>query len=162
MPLTDTTTRSTKPGQKPIRLLDGGGLYLDISQNGGRRWRFKYRNGGKEKRLSPGVYPDTPFWARVHGGRILRRFVRDNFPWIGGRRVTEVSAPELLSLLGRIESRGAIDTAHRASSNCGQAFRNAGAAAATAGHLVLSRAAQEALPSTAEPGGSQIFAGAAS
>jgi hypothetical protein len=119
MPLTDTTTRSTKPGQKPIRLLDGGGLYLDISQNGGRRWRFKYRIGGKEKRLSPGVYPDTPFWARVHGGRILRRIKRDIFPWIGGRPGTEVSPPKLLSVLRRIESRGAIDTAHWALSNCG-------------------------------------------
>ena len=119
MPLTDTTIRSAKPGQKPIRLLDDGGLYLDISPSGGKWWRFKYRIGGKEKRLSPGVYPDTPFWARVHGHRILRGFERDIFPWIGGRPVTEVSALELLSVLRRIESRGAIDTARWALSNCG-------------------------------------------
>jgi len=118
-PLTDTTIRSAKPGQKPNRLLDGGGLYLDISPNGGKWWRFKYRIGGKENRLSPGVYPDTPFWARVHGDRILRRFERDIFPWKGGRPVTGVSAPELLNVLRRIESRGAIDAAHGALSNCG-------------------------------------------
>ena len=83
MPLTDTTIRSAKPGQKPIRLIDGGGLYLDISPNGGKWWRFKYRIGGTEKWLSPGDYPDTPFWARVHGDRILRRFESDIFPWTG-------------------------------------------------------------------------------
>jgi len=36
-----------------------------------------------------------------------------------------VSPPELLAVLRRIESRGAIETAHRALQNCGQIFRYA-------------------------------------
>lgn len=60
MALTDTTIKNAKPGEKPQRLFDGGGLYLEISPAGGRWWRLKYRFGGKEKRLSLGTYPETP------------------------------------------------------------------------------------------------------
>lgn len=59
MALTDTTIRNAKPGPKPIRLFDGGGLYLEVSPAGGKLWRLKYRIDGKEKRLSLGVYPDV-------------------------------------------------------------------------------------------------------
>ena len=59
MPLTDPAIRNAKPADKPIRLFDGGGLYLEISPTGGKWWRFKYRFGSKEKRLSLGVYPEV-------------------------------------------------------------------------------------------------------
>ena len=55
MPLTDTAIRNAKPTEKPRRLFDGGGLYLEISPRGGKWWRWKYRFEGKEKRLSLGV-----------------------------------------------------------------------------------------------------------
>ena len=190
MPLTDTAIRNAKPAEKPLRLFDEKGLYLEISPSGGKWWRFKYRFGGKEKRLSLGVYPDVPLasrknnqnnqwiegarerrdnarqllaqgidpgvqrkaakaatveragnsfeivarewfsknaesWANAHGDRILRRLERDVFPWLGGTPVADVTAPELLAVLRRIEARGAIETAHRALANCGQVFRYA-------------------------------------
>jgi integrase len=59
MPLNDTAIRKAKPAEKPQRLFDGGGLYLELSPAGGKWWRLKYRYGGKEKRLSLGTYPDT-------------------------------------------------------------------------------------------------------
>lgn len=59
MPLTDPAIRNAKPGEKPIRLFDGGGLYLEVAPSGGKWWRFKYRFAGKEKRLSLGVYPEV-------------------------------------------------------------------------------------------------------
>ena len=59
MSLTDTAIRNAKPGEKPVRLFDGGGLYLEVSPAGGKWWRLKYRFEGKEKRLSLGVYPDV-------------------------------------------------------------------------------------------------------
>lgn len=65
----------------------------------------------------------APTWAEQHGDRIIRRFERDIFPWIGGRPIAEVTAPELLAVVRRIESRGALETAHRALQNCGQVFR---------------------------------------
>jgi len=178
MSLTDTTVRNAKPGEKTARIFDGGGLYLEVAPSGGKWWRLKYRHGGKEKRLSLGVYPDvslkdarqrrddarkllandidpaenrkavkaarveragnsfeviarewyaknSPNWAENHGKRILQRFERDLFPWIGGRPIAEITAPELLAVLRRIEARGAVETAHRAHQNCGQVFRYA-------------------------------------
>ncbi len=67
----------------------------------------------------------APNWAEHHGDRIIRRFERDIFPWIGGRPIADVTAPELLSAVQRIENRGAVETAHRALGNCGQVFRYA-------------------------------------
>ena len=186
MPLTDTAIRNAKPGKtpagtvttKPYKMADAAGLYLEVTPAGGKYWRLKYRIGGKEKRLSLGVYPDVPLvkarerrdearkrladgidpsehrkatkaaradraansfevvarewygklaptWHPAHGDRIIRRLERDIFPWIGGRPVAEVTAPELLAVLRRIEARGAPETSHRALGNCGQVFRYA-------------------------------------
>ncbi|HZF84174.1 MAG TPA: integrase arm-type DNA-binding domain-containing protein [Burkholderiaceae bacterium] len=57
MPLTDTAVKNAKPTLKPHRLADAGGLYVEVSPSGGKLWRWKYRFGGKEKRLALGVYP---------------------------------------------------------------------------------------------------------
>lgn len=46
-------------------------------------------------------------------------------PWIGSQPIIEVDAPALLSVLRRIEARGARDTAHRTKERCGQVFRYA-------------------------------------
>ena len=159
-----------------VQAFDSGGLYLEVSPGGGKLWRWKYRFGGKEKRLALGVYPDvhaqggagqarrcapttrswidpaearraeklaqagaesfeavarewyakfSPGWVPSHGDRILRRLEKDLFPWFGRRPIAEIKAPELLAVLRRIESRGALETAHRAMQNCGQVFRYA-------------------------------------
>lgn len=59
MALTATAIRNAKPGKKPKRLYDSGGLYLEISPTGGRWWRFAYRFAGKRKLLSLGVSKDV-------------------------------------------------------------------------------------------------------
>ena len=59
MTLTDTQIRNAKPADKPIRMFDGGGLFMMIVPAGGKWWRFKYRFGGKEKQLSMGTYPEV-------------------------------------------------------------------------------------------------------
>lgn len=64
-------------------------------------------------------------WAKSHASKVIQRFENDIFPWLGGRPIAEITAPELLSALRRIETRGALDTAHRAQQNCGQVFRYA-------------------------------------
>jgi integrase len=64
-------------------------------------------------------------WAPSHSYKIIRRLERDIFPWIGKRPIAGINAPELLSVLRRIEDRGALETAHRAHQNCGQIFRYA-------------------------------------
>lgn len=68
---------------------------------------------------------NAPTWAASHTNNILGRLERDLFPWLGGRPMAEITAPELLAVLRRIEARGANETAHRAKENCGQIFRYA-------------------------------------
>lgn len=77
MALTDTSIRTAKPGEKIIRMFDGGGLYLEISPAGGKWWRFKYRFQGKEKRLSLGTYPDTGLKAARAKREELRAMLAD-------------------------------------------------------------------------------------
>lgn len=64
-------------------------------------------------------------WAVSHASKIIQRLEKNVFPWIGARPIQEITAPELLAVLRRIEQRGAIDTAHRTHQNCGQIFRYA-------------------------------------
>ena len=64
-------------------------------------------------------------WAPSHADKIIRRLERDIFPWVGKRPIANINPPELLSVLRRIEERGAVETAHRAHQNCGQIFRYA-------------------------------------
>jgi len=52
-------------------------------------------------------------WVKGHGERILTRFEHDIFPWIGARPIADVTAPELLTTVRRIEKRGALETAKR-------------------------------------------------
>ncbi|GAB2886096.1 site-specific integrase [Paraburkholderia jirisanensis] len=63
MPLTDVAVRSAKPREKSYKLTDGEGMYLEVSPNGSKYWRLKYRFGDKEKRLALGVYPAVSLLA---------------------------------------------------------------------------------------------------
>jgi integrase len=178
MALTQVGIRNTKPREKAYKLTDEKGLFLFVTPSGGKYWRFKYRFGGKEKKLAFGVYPEVSLaearekrdqarkmvandvdpgvvkqaarnaivqaaensfqlvalewyakfstkWVASHGDRTLRRLEKNVFPWIGNRPVCEIKAPELLTVLRRIENRGAIETAHRIHQICGQVFRYA-------------------------------------
>lgn len=178
MPLTDTAIRNAKPKERPYKVADEKGLYLEVSPAGGKWWRFKYRYLDREKRLSLGTYPDVPLararekrddarrlladgidpsehrkvtkamkaeraansfeavarewfakhspgWAPSHSDNLRARLENDVYPWIGGRPIGEITAPELLAMLRRIEGRGAIETAHRVRGDCGRVLRYA-------------------------------------
>lgn len=66
MPLTVIAVKNARPSSKPRKMFDSLGLYLEVSPKGGKWWRFKYRYGGKEKRLSLGVYPEVSLWFLFH------------------------------------------------------------------------------------------------
>src|SRR3546814_9719750 len=51
--------------------------------------------------------------------------VNDVFPWIGSRRAGDLEAPDFLAAVRRVESRGAIESAHRLLQNCAQVMRHA-------------------------------------
>lgn len=77
MPLTDTAIRKAKSAEKPIRLFDGGGLYLEVSPAGSKMWRVKYRFGGKEKRLALGIYPDVSLASARQKRDAARKILAD-------------------------------------------------------------------------------------
>lgn len=176
--LTDKEIQNAKPKDKPYRLADGGGLYLEIAVGGSKLWRWKYRVAGKEKRLAIGVYPEVRapdarklmaeartklkegidpsaekrakreqdkvagdytfeavarMWfekahislAETTRDKNLRFLEQDVFPFIGSRPISSLAAPDLLSVIRRIDGRGANDIARRVHNLCGRAFRYA-------------------------------------
>ncbi|WP_047534866.1 tyrosine-type recombinase/integrase [Methylotenera sp. N17] len=192
MALTDTAIRNAKPKDKPYKLFDEKGLFIQVTPNGGKWWRFKYKFEGKEKLLSLGTYPEVPLAGKWHdpdtkkiwidGARdrrdkarellacdidpsdnrkakketkngilansleviarewittkmqtksegyrnnVLRRFELYLFPWLGKFVISEITAPELLDVVRRIENQNKVETAYRTLQATGQVFRYA-------------------------------------
>jgi integrase len=64
-------------------------------------------------------------WVPSHAQHKLERLEKNVFPWIGKRPIAEIKAPEVLSVLRRLEERNILDTAHRVRFECGAIFRYA-------------------------------------
>ena len=62
-------------------------------------------------------------WAPSHSSKIKSRLEQDVYPYIGTRPINDLAAPEILQLLRRVESRGALETAHRVRQHIGQVMR---------------------------------------
>ncbi|GAO80372.1 integrase arm-type DNA-binding domain-containing protein [Sphingopyxis sp. CCNWLW253] len=58
MALTDAAIRNAKPREKPYKVADSKGLYLQINPAGSKLWRLKYRINGVERKLALGSYPE--------------------------------------------------------------------------------------------------------
>jgi len=181
MALTELEVKKAKATDKPLKLSDGGGLFLLVQSDNpkdSKYWRLAYRFQGKQKTLALGVYPEISLsdardrrevarkvlangadpsavkkaqkaavvalagnsfeivarewlskfsknWKASHTRTTTLRLVNDVFPWLGTRPIGEINAPELLAVLRRVESRGALEAAHRVSAICGQVFRYA-------------------------------------
>ena len=63
--------------------------------------------------------------AECHYKKVIGRLEKDAFPYIGGRPVAEISAPEVLAVCRRIENRGVCETARRVKENISQVMRYA-------------------------------------
>lgn len=57
MALTDTKIRNAKPTERPFKLTDAAGLYLEVRPTGAKLWRYRYRIAGKENVYVLGEYP---------------------------------------------------------------------------------------------------------
>ena len=182
MALTDLAIRSAKPGSKPYKLGDSGGLFLKITPAGGKLWRVKFRVAGKEKLLALGGWPDVSLAtarkerdkarealatgadparekqlakhrAQVSAGNtfgeIAREFIdkrrregmststADKSEYYVSRMgaafarlpIGEITAPDVLAVLRRIETTGNYETARRVLQLGGRVFRYAVATA---------------------------------
>lgn len=61
--LTALAVKNIKPGDTPIKLTDGGGMFLLVDPKGGKYWRLAYRFVGKQKTLALGTYPEVTLEA---------------------------------------------------------------------------------------------------
>ncbi len=57
MALTNAAIRNAKPREKPYKVADSKGLYLQINPGGSKLRRLKYRINGVERKLALGAYP---------------------------------------------------------------------------------------------------------
>ena len=60
-----------------------------------------------------------------HAKKTLINFEKDIFPWLGKLPITSIEAPDVLSVVKRIEQRGANEIAAKAKRSIGQVFRYA-------------------------------------
>jgi integrase len=74
-----------------------------------REWHYKFKSK----------------WTEGHAQKIMRSLELDVFPWIGARPIKDIKAPELLTVLRRVESRGVLEGAHRVRGLCNMIFRYA-------------------------------------
>lgn len=67
----------------------------------------------------------SPSWSASHMTRQEQMLRRDLLPWLGTRPIAEITPPEILATLRRLEDKGALESARRARVICGQIFRYA-------------------------------------
>jgi integrase len=99
--LTETQIRNAKPGEKPRKIFDGGGLYLEVAPNGSRWWRLKYRIHGVEKRLSLGVYPDITLKRARERCQDARRLIAEGIDPSAQRKAEKAAAVDTFEALAR-------------------------------------------------------------
>jgi integrase len=103
--LTDTQCRTAKPKDKPYKLSDGKGLYLEIKPNGVKAWRYRFelREGdtAKESIFAIGDYANVPNGETTEEGHARR----------GGRRFTLAEARDERTKARALVKQG-INPAH--------------------------------------------------
>lgn len=75
--LTASTVKNAAPRDKDFKLSDSAGLPLYVSTSGHRSWRFKYRFGGKERRLILGAFPEMSLADARKCRDEVRRLVKE-------------------------------------------------------------------------------------
>lgn len=180
MSLTDAKIRNTKPTDKPIKLTDSNGLYLEVKSNGSKLWRYRYKIGGKENVYAVGEYPTISLadarverisarelvkqgihpshnrrlkvsdqitenentfkalavewmattqkkkgWNPCYVNQVKTVMTADVFPFVGTLPVRNITSAHMLSILERIEKRGAHTVAILAHQWCSAVFRYA-------------------------------------
>lgn len=76
MPLTDIKIRQAKATDKPIKLTDAHGLYLEVKPNGSKLWRYRFRIDGKENLFAIGTYPAVSLLSARQKREAARELVK--------------------------------------------------------------------------------------
>ncbi|MCH2240939.1 MAG: integrase arm-type DNA-binding domain-containing protein [Aquabacterium sp.] len=87
--LTDAQCRAARPGEKPVKMFDGGGLHLYVSPKGARVWRLAYRLGGRAQTMSFGPYPEVSLAEARRRRDEARQVLRDGGDPMAPRRARQ-------------------------------------------------------------------------
>ena len=92
--LTDAKCRNAKCpiDRKQARFADSGGMYLQVSPAGSKRWFLKYRAAGAEKRLALGSYPDVSLTAARKARDAAKLQKADGIDPLQARQVEKLKA----------------------------------------------------------------------
>lgn len=176
MALNNIAIKGASPKEKPYKLFDSGGLYVEVMPTGKKLWRLKYYYLKKEKRISFGAYPlvslaearearddakrllikgidpsqakkdkkivatrnaENTFkavalewldvrghdWSKGYRDKLIQALEGNIFPFIGDKPIADITPPELLEVLRKIEGRGSFDIAQRTKSICSRIFQ---------------------------------------
>lgn len=91
MTLTVAQIKNEKSTGKPIKLSDGGGLFLLIQPNDKKYWRLAYRFNGKQKTLALGVYPAVSLAKARERREDARRLLADGIDPNEQRKATKAA-----------------------------------------------------------------------
>lgn len=93
--LTDTKLRNSKPAEKPYKLQDGQGLFLEVRPSGSKFWRYRYwKADGKDGLYTIGEYPAVS----LSDARKEREWAREQVK--EGRNPTQVREAERMERIG--------------------------------------------------------------
>jgi integrase len=76
--LTERKIRTARAAARPLKLVDGRGLFLLVQPSGSKYWRLAYRHGGKQKTAALGVFPDVTLAKARERRDEARRLLADN------------------------------------------------------------------------------------
>lgn len=111
--------------QKALELRKG--LKAGVNPSAARKAEAEAARGGDsfEAVAREWVAKFSRGWSEGHTETIVSRLQMNVYPYIGTARIKDVTAPELLAVVRRIEARGALEVARRVLQICGQVFRYA-------------------------------------
>ena len=98
MPLSDAACRAAKPGAKPLKIADAGGLYLFVAPTGGKLWRCDYRQNGKRRTASFGAYPVVSLVDARRKRDDLKRKIGDGIDPAREKKAAKVAATVAASI----------------------------------------------------------------
>ncbi len=92
--LSDAKLRTLKPREKLYRVADAGGLCVEVTPQGSKLWRLRYRIHGRPKMISLGAYPETGLAAARAARDAAKALVRDQVDPSAVRRERRLAAAE--------------------------------------------------------------------
>ena len=121
----DTPLRRAREARENARQLVAKGIDPSVQRKATKSAREECAANSFEVVAREWYASHGPTLAPSYSVKVIRRFERDLFPTLGSMAITDMKPIDLLKALRAIEARGAVETAHRALGECGQAFRYA-------------------------------------